>query len=71
MSDQIYWTRKEGVRRAREKGIPLTLSRVNKDAHYGRGPVPAGKYGPAHIYNPEKFMEYAHTTIKLVAEPAE
>jgi hypothetical protein len=65
---EVYWTRREGVNRANEAGIPLSLSRVNKDAHFGRGPVPAGRYGPAHVYKPEVFMEYAHSTIKRVPE---
>jgi hypothetical protein len=43
MSEDRYVTRREGVRLAREKGIPLTVGRVNKDAMNGKGPKPIGE----------------------------
>src|SRR5262245_31558862 len=63
MSEQKYVTRKEGVKLVRERGIPLTINRVNKDAMDGCGPAPAGKYGPGYLYTPEEFLRYAHDRI--------
>ena len=59
MSEHLYVTRKEGVKLARERGIPLTIGRVAKDSMLGRGPAPAGKYGPGYLYTPEEFLRYA------------
>src|SRR5262249_56534567 len=66
MTDMKFVTRKGGVKLANELGIPLRLSRVNKDAHYGVGPKPAAKYGPAHLYDPAEFLRYAETCCKPV-----
>jgi hypothetical protein len=59
MSDRKFVTRREGVKLAREQGIPLSLGRVNKDSMDGRGPKPVGKYGPSDIYTAEEFLRYA------------
>jgi len=32
---------------------------VAKDSMLGRGPAPAGKYGPGYLYTPEEFLRYA------------
>ena len=59
MHDKKFVTRREGVKLVRERGIPLTVGRVNKDAMNGRGPEPVGKYGLAEIYTVEEFIRYA------------
>ena len=59
MSEKKYVTRREGVQLARQHGIPLSVSRVNKDASLGCGPTPAGPYGPGYLYTPEEFLRYA------------
>jgi hypothetical protein len=59
-----FVTRREGVRIVREQGIPLTVSRVNKDAMNGVGPEPCGKYGPSEIYELPKFIQYAIDRVK-------
>jgi len=59
MSKPTFVTRREGVKMARERGIPLTIGRVNKDSMLGCGPAPAGRYGPGYLYTPEEFLRYA------------
>jgi hypothetical protein len=54
-----YCTRRAGVKLANARGIPLTVSRTNKDSMVGRGPRPAGRYGRADIYEVAEFMRYA------------
>ena len=56
--EKKFVTRREGVRRAREQGIPLTIGRVNKDIKRRR-PEPCGRYGPADIYEEPEFLRYA------------
>ena len=60
-----YVTRREGVRLVNEtRGIPLTVSTVDKDSCLNRGPVPAAKYGRVDLYTPEEFLRYAETKVK-------
>ena len=59
MTEPKYVTRKAGVDLANQYGLPLTLSRVNKDSMDGKGPKPFGQLGPAQIYTAEEFMRYA------------
>jgi hypothetical protein len=53
-----------------ERGMPFTLSRVNKDTSFGRGPKPAAKYGPAHLYDPEEFLRYGLERVTKLTEDA-
>ena len=57
--EKKFVTRREGVRRAREQGIPLTIGRVNKDSMTGCGPKPFGRYGVSDIYEEPEFLRYA------------
>jgi len=59
MHDKKFVTRREGVKLAREQGIPLSIGRVNKDSMNGIGPQPAGRYGPTFLYRPEEFLRYS------------
>ena len=65
-TEKKYVTRREGVRLAREQGIPITVGRVNKDTMDGIGPKPVGRYGPTYIYTAEEFLRYA---VERVAGP--
>ena len=59
MSDKQFVTRREGVKLANDRGIPLSIGRVNKDSMDGIGPQPVGRYGPTYLYTPTEFLRYA------------
>ena len=59
MSDKQFVTRREGVKLANDRGIPLSIGRVNKDSMDGIGPQPCGRYGPTYLYDPAEFLRYA------------
>jgi hypothetical protein len=63
-----FVTTKEGVAMANAVGLPLTVSRVNKDRALQRGPREAGKYGPTFLYRPADFLEYARRRAGVVDE---
>jgi hypothetical protein len=51
-----------------ERGLPLTLGRVNKDIAAGIGPKPIGKYGPADLFDTPAADEYIDRRFFLVTE---
>ena len=71
MTEVKYVTRRTGTALANESGIPLKLSRVNKDASLGVGPKPIAHYGPTELYTPEEFMRYALGRAVPVADKGE
>ena len=55
MSDKQFVTRREGVKLANDRGIPLSIGRVNKDSMDGIGPQPVGRYGPTYSTRQQSF----------------
>ena len=47
----------------KELGVPITLSTVNKDTHYGRGPIPVARYGNKDLYTPEEALRYGRSRV--------
>jgi hypothetical protein len=70
MQDRKFITRREGVQLANAQGIPLSIGRVNKDSMDGRGPQPAGRYGPTYLYAPKEFMRYAEERVRHAPDEA-
>ena len=67
MSEPEFITRKQGVERARARGIPLVLSRIDKDTSQGVGPKAAARYGVSDLYTPEEFDRYLDTRVVKVS----
>ena len=72
MSEEKFVTRLEGIALVKEQlGIPLSLSTVNKDVHFGRGPIADAKYGNKDLYKPTTFLNYAlNRIVRRDEEPA-
>jgi hypothetical protein len=69
MSNQ-FLTRKQAVELVRsETGIPVTESRLDKEAMLGTAPKPAALYGRRHLYTREAVLGWAQTLIRPI-EPA-
>jgi hypothetical protein len=70
MMSKLFLTRAEAIQRIREtKGIPVTLSKLNKAASAGAGPVPAARYGGRHfLYTEDAVMAWAETLVTPLAE---
>jgi hypothetical protein len=67
MSDGPLMTRRELVEVARrETGIPVTYSRLMKDAADGKGPKPAAQFGKQYLYKPADAIAYAKSLIQPV-----
>ena len=65
LSNQRLLTRKAVVDRAQQRGVPLKLNSVHKDAAAGRGPVPVARYGKrTELFDEESADRYI--TSKLV-----
>lgn len=62
-----FVTRRQGVELAKAEGIPLTKSRVDKDAMRGIGPKPAAQFGATKLYTPEAFLRYARALVQPLA----
>ncbi len=57
-------TRKHGVDRLREVGIPITLSTMNKHCAAGTGPEPAGVFGSRDLYEEDELLRWAQARIE-------
>lgn len=61
-----YYTRQQGVELIQaELGVPVPLSRFEKDAAIGRAPPPAARFGRRTLYTKEQILDYGRS---LVAE---
>jgi nicotinamidase-related amidase len=59
-----FLTRHGIVEEARAKGIPLALSRVEKDAAAGKLGKPDARYGKVHLYTESTGRAYIESLIK-------
>ena len=61
-------TRRQAVELIREElGVPLGLSKIEKDAMDGRGPKPRAKYGRHFLYDRADVLAYGRSLIEPVA----
>src|SRR5690606_18888304 len=58
-------TRKQAVELIRaELGVPLGLSKIEKDAMDGRGPKPRARYGRHFLYDRDDVLAYGRSLIE-------
>jgi hypothetical protein len=61
-------TRKQAVELIRaELGVPLGLSKIEKDAMDGCGPRPRARYGRHFLYDRDDVLAYGRSLIEPVA----
>jgi hypothetical protein len=63
----MYLTRQRLAERAQAEGIPLTLSRIKKEAWRGNKPPVAAKFGRQELYEEADALAWA----KSILRPAE
>jgi hypothetical protein len=62
-----YLTRRQLVALVRERtGIPVTESRLDKEAMLGTAPKPAALYGRRHLYTEADGLAWARSLIRPV-----
>lgn len=71
MSDDRLFTRREGIELIRvELGVPIPLSRFEKDAMNGAAPRPAATYGRHFLYTRAQILGYGRSLIERTGEPS-
>jgi hypothetical protein len=59
-----YVTRWTGSEAANAEGIPLTKSRIDKEAMKGTGPEPAARFGRIELYERGAFLAWARALLE-------
>ena len=67
LEDAPLLTRRQAVELIRsELGVPLGLSKIEKDAMDGRGPRPRARYGRHFLYDRADVLDYGRSLIERV-----
>jgi hypothetical protein len=69
MTDERLLTRDElAALILNEQGVPVPLSRIERDTINGKGPRPVAKYGRRYLYTPDEARAYGRSLITPLGE---
>jgi hypothetical protein len=63
---QTNLTRKGVIDLARELGLPLSKSWLDKLSMVGQGPKPLGRVGQRHVYSRDEALQWLKNLIKPI-----